>query len=238
MAVFRSIAFYTGLVLMLAGCGLLSIPALIRRDSDKILTFVHYGFRRAQWLAIHLLKVKIVWRNARPDTFVYDGDCIIASQHQSMIDPVLLGGAFDRPAFVLKEELRWVPVIGLYCQMVGMILIDRKQASISMRRILTGLRRCIEEKRTVIIFPEGTRRPYGAPLELMPGLFLLYRKSGLPVVPIALDSGRLWPKRRLIVPSGTVSLAWCEPIAPGLSREAFEATLKARFDQAQTQLTS
>ena len=88
----------------------------------------------------------------------------------------------------------------------------------------------------MFIFPEGTRRPIGAPPQYKFGVAHIYRESGVPCVPVALNSGLFWPRRSLLLRPGTVVLEYLPPIEPGLEREEFFQTLQDRMETATEKL--
>jgi len=90
-----------------------------------------------------------------------------------------------------------------------------------LRSIGEGAARAIAEGRQIIIYPEGTRRPPGAPPQYKYGVAHLYLELGLPVVPIAHNAGLYWPRRRFLRFPGTIRARVLPPIMPGLDRDAF-----------------
>jgi 1-acyl-sn-glycerol-3-phosphate acyltransferase len=89
--------------------------------------------------------------------------------------------------------------------------------------------------RPVAIYPEGTRVRVGETPPLKSGFAALYRALGLPVVPVAVDSGRLWG-RGLIHRSGTVTFKIGETIPPGLKRDEIEASTHAAINALENPL--
>lgn len=165
------------------------------------------------------------------------GACLVAARHQSTYDTLAPFGFLQDPAFILKRELMATPVFGWYCRKVNMIPIDREGSARALKDMLSGARAQAAKGRPVIIFPEGTRQPVDAPGELKPGVAALYRALGLPCVPVALNTGLVWPasgggpKR-----PGRVVFEIQEPIPPGLSREEFMARLTTALDPAMKRL--
>ncbi len=88
-----------------------------------------------------------------------------------------------------------------------------------MRALLTAAKQVRAAGRNVVIFPEGTRVPHGEAPPLKAGFAGLYKALGMPVVPIAMDSGRVWPRRSFIKRPGVVTFRLGEPIPPGLPRD-------------------
>jgi 1-acyl-sn-glycerol-3-phosphate acyltransferase len=155
-----------------------------------------------------------------------------------MLDTLMPFLMLKDPAIVLKRELVNAPVFGWYAVATGQIPIDREANASALRNLLKAARGRRDEGRQIFIFPEGTRTAPHAPPDYKPGVAALYRDLGVPCVPIALDSGKVWSARGLIRRPGLVTIQVLDPIAPGQSREAFMATLQARIETATDALYS
>jgi 1-acyl-sn-glycerol-3-phosphate acyltransferase len=153
---------------------------------------------------------------------VPDGPVLVAAKHQSFYDPLGLIRVMHAPAAVMKRQLADIPLWGRLARAYGAISVDRSGGAVALRRMMREAGEAIAEGRSILIFPEGTRVPPGSQPPLQAGFAGLYRRFGLPVVPVALDSGRLWPRRGLIRRSGVVTLHFGEPLPPGLAREEIE----------------
>ncbi len=168
------------------------------------------------------------------------GPALIASKHQSAFDTIVWLALLPRPAYVLKAELLRIPFYGWFCRRSGMIGVDRGAGTAAMRSLLRGADRALSEGRQVVIFPQGTRvaaargtvgaRPY------QPGSAALYTRSSLPVIPVATDSGRFWPRRAFLKHPVGITVAILPPIGPGLHRDAFTATLSRTIESASESL--
>ena len=147
---------------------------------------------------------------------------IVAIKHESMLEAIEILRLIDRPAVVFKAELLRIPLWGMAALAYGVIPVARETGAAALRRMLTAAREAVAAGRPIVIFPEGTRVPPGAMPPLRPGVAGLYKALKLPIVCVAVDSGRVWPRRSWIKRPGLVTLRVGEPIAPGLSREAIE----------------
>jgi 1-acyl-sn-glycerol-3-phosphate acyltransferase len=150
------------------------------------------------------------------------GPALVAAKHQSMFETLELVTLLDTPAVVMKHELTQIPLWGRLTKRYGIIPIDRAGGAKALREMLRQAQAAIGEGRPIVIFPEGTRVVPGEQPELQPGFAGLYRALNLPVVPLALDSGKVWP-RRGPKRSGTITLRFGDPIPPGLPRKEIEA---------------
>lgn len=164
------------------------------------------------------------------------GPLLVASKHQSAWDTFGLLPLFDYPTFVMKRELFWIPVHGWFSMKFGMIGIDRTGGVKALRKLVKDARQALAEHRQIIIFPEGTRREPGAEPDYKPGIAALYTSLDVPCLPVALNSGLCWPRRRFLRHPGTIVVEFLEPIEPGLNRKAFVAELQNRIEPASAAL--
>jgi 1-acyl-sn-glycerol-3-phosphate acyltransferase len=158
------------------------------------------------------------------------GAALVAAKHQSMFETMELVVILDNPKLVMKKELADIPLWGRLARLYGLIVVDRSGGAAALRRMLREGERAVAEGRSVIIFPEGTRVAPGESPALQPGFAGLYRALGLPVVPLALDSGRVWPRRAFAKRPGTVTMRFGDPIPPGLPRREVEARVHAAIN--------
>jgi 1-acyl-sn-glycerol-3-phosphate acyltransferase len=158
------------------------------------------------------------------------GAALVAVKHQSMYETLEIILMLDQPAIVLKRELTQIPLWGWVVRRYGVIPVDRDAGAAALRLMMRAGAAAIAEGRPILIFPEGTRVPPGAQPPLQPGFAGLYRALKLPVVPVALNSGRLWPRRGLVKRPGIVTFRFADPIAPGLGREEIEARVHAAIN--------
>lgn len=149
------------------------------------------------------------------------GPVLFAAKHQAMYETLELVRILDEPAVVMKRQLADIPVFGWATRRYGCIAIDRSGGAAALRAMMREADMALAEERPILIFPEGTRVLPGEQPPLQPGFSGLYRRLGLPVVPVALDSGRVWPKG-WIKRSGVVTMRFGAPIPPGLPRKEVE----------------
>ncbi|MEX0853964.1 MAG: lysophospholipid acyltransferase family protein [Bauldia sp.] len=172
------------------------------------------------------------------DNLPPDGGFIVAAKHQSMFETFALVPLLKNPTFVMKRQIRWIPIFGQYTIKAGMIHVDRAGKASALRGLVERAREELAKGREIIIFPEGTRRPPGAPPAYRTGIALLYRALGVPVVPVALNSGRFWARRRFRRYPGTIVVEFLPPIAPGLQPRAFLDVLEATIETATAKLVA
>lgn len=160
------------------------------------------------------------------------GPHLFALKHESAFEAILTLWWFERPAVVMKQELRQIPIWGLASARHGSIFVDRAGSAAMLREMMRQAQRAVAAGRPVVIFPEGTRVEVGEAPPLAAGFAGLYKMLKLPVVPIAIDSGSVWPKDFIKYP-GTVHLKVGALIPPGLPRDEVETRVHAAINQLQ-----
>ena len=218
-----ALIFYPGtLLFVLAGIGasVIGTPAMlgvIRRWA---------GFHH--WVAKDVLGIRTEVEGVIPP-----GPYLIAVKHQSMFETIEMVLIARMPIIVLKRELAYLPLFGWLTRRYGVIPVDREAGAKALREMLAQAKVAKASGRPVIIYPEGTRVAPGTTPPLRPGFAGLYRALGLPVVPVAMDSGRLF-RRGLGKRSGTVRFRVGEVIPAGLERDEIEARVHAAINALET----
>ena len=185
-----------------------------------VLSWVDLG----HWLARHVLGISI-----RVEGRIPPGPHLIAVKHESMLETIEMVRLSNLPVIVIKRELADLPLFGLMTRRYGVIPVDRSAGAKALRNLVSEGERAIATGRPVIIYPEGTRVHVGEAPDLKSGFAALYRALGLPVVPVAVDSGRLWG-RGLVHQAGTVTIRIGATIPPGLKRDEIEARVHAAIN--------
>ena len=230
MAVLRStlfaLIFYPGTLLFVLAA--LAVAPL----GDKGVQAVTHG-----WAAFHrFCTVALLGIRTRIEGEAPRGAVLVAGKHQSMYETIELVLILDMPAIVMKRELADIPLWGRVAQRYGIVPIDRAGGATALRRLLRAAAAATAAGRPIVIFPEGTRVPPGERPPLQPGFAGLYRALNLPVVPLALDSGRVWPRHKFVKRSGTVTFRFGEPIPPGLPRKEVEERVHAAINALENPL--
>lgn len=174
------------------------------------------------------IRVVVIGREHLPT----DGAALIASQHQSAFDTLVWLRLVPRAAYVFKAELARVPLFGSLLVPAGQIPVDRGASFSAVRSLLRGADRAKADGRQIVIFPEGTRVAPGVEAELRPGIAALAARTGLPVIPVATDSGLRWGRRAFRKTPGAIHIIIGRPIPAGLSQTALIATLRERWRDA------
>lgn len=216
MAALRSLLFallfypgtlaYVLAVILLSPAGDRAVRRIVRAWSDY-----HH------WLVSHVLAIRMTVEGQIPE-----GSFLIACKHEAMVETIEMLRLAATPVVVMKRELTQIPLFGWVTRRYGVIGVDREAGAKALRVMLAEARRAVDQRRPVVIFPEGTRVPHGLRAELRPGFAGLYRALGLPVVPVAHDSGQIWGRGFTKRP-GTIRFRVGDVIPPGLKRDEIES---------------
>jgi 1-acyl-sn-glycerol-3-phosphate acyltransferase len=177
------------------------------------------------WCYRWILGIKVIVEGVLPS-----GPILYAIKHESMFETIDMPRMFDRPAVITKKELFDIPMWGPAARAYGMIPVDRDGGAGALRAMLGLAKQIIAQGRPIVIFPEGTRVPHGESPPLQSGFAALYKLFNLPVVPIAVNSGTLSPRRTGIWKSGVITYRVGEVIETGLPREVVEARVHAAIN--------
>ena len=207
---------------------------LLLAPRRTMMAVVHWYLGTVSFLERTLigLDYRVVGREHLPD-----GPCIVAAKHQSAWETMKLHLLLDEPAVVLKRELMRIPVWGWFAGRAGMIPVDRGAGSTAVTSMVAKAREALVAGQPIVIFPQGTRVAPGAYRSYKVGTFALYDALGVPVVPMALNSGLLWGRQRFLKLPGTVTVEFLPPIAPGLDRQAFMKRLEDQLESAVARLS-
>jgi 1-acyl-sn-glycerol-3-phosphate acyltransferase len=156
-----------------------------------------------------------------------NGPALIASRHQSAFDTLVWMILLPGCCYVLKRELLKIPLFGGMLSAARMIAVDREAGASALRALVKQGEEAALSGRQIVIFPEGTRADPGARLPLQPGVAALAARLGLPVIPVATDSGVFWGRRAFRKRPGKIRITIGPPIAPGLPRRLLMQSLDA-----------
>ena len=208
-----NILFYLNLVMWV----LIGIPTYAMPRWGIIFIAQSWG-RTSIWLLRIICNTRVEYRGLNK---IPQGPLLVASKHQSIWETFALLQFFEQPLFILKRELRWIPLFGWYLIKSNMIGVQRGAGGRSLKDMTRRAREEVLRGRQLIIFPEGTRRPVGAPPNYKSGVGQVYVDCGVTCIPVALNSGVFWPRRSFLRYPGTMVVEFLDPIPPGLSRAEF-----------------
>ncbi|MDC1124657.1 lysophospholipid acyltransferase family protein [Pelagibacteraceae bacterium] len=219
MLFIRSLIFniflYVGLILIF----ILAIPTLILPSKFTIF----FGRLSAKYLVFILkiiLNTKVKFHGVenlkKVDNF------FVASAHQSMFETFALQIPLDGPIFILKKELLNIPLFGWYLRKIGSIAIVRDTTTRENLNFFDKVRERIKtSKRPLLIFPQGTRVKLDEQPPFKKGVGRIYKALNLPCVPVALNTGKVWPKNSFLKYPGDIHISFLEPIMSGKNNEEF-----------------
>jgi 1-acyl-sn-glycerol-3-phosphate acyltransferase len=223
-----NVAFYFNLVFLM----LVGLPCLLR-DRHAVHALARLWARNSLWLLDKICGAKIEFRGLE---HMPKGGCLIAAKHQSFLETFALTLVTADFTFVLKRELMRIPFFGWYLSRAEQIGIDRSKGGSALAQIIRQGRDALAEGRQIFIFPEGTRRPPGAAPAYKAGVAQIYAQTGAVCLPVALNTGLVWPRRSFVRRPGRVTIEFLEPIAPGLDKKTFMDLLQKSIETASTRL--
>jgi 1-acyl-sn-glycerol-3-phosphate acyltransferase len=219
-----NVLFYAVLVVLI----IVAIPtfAMPRR---ALLTVAGWWAKTSIFLLRVICNIKVEYRGVEK---IPKGPLIVASKHQSMWETFAFLQFFEEPLYILKRELTWIPVFGLFLIKANMIAVERNSGPRSLKDMTRRAGAEVRRGRQLIIFPEGTRRPVGAPPRYKHGVGQVYVDSGVACLPVALNSGLFWPRRTFRRYPGTIVVEFLDLLPPGLTRDQFIAQVSTVIEEA------
>ena len=227
MLLLRSILFnfflYIGIVVVF----LIAIPALFL-PSKVTLMFGKFLGHYVVFAVRVFLNTKVEFKGTEniPKSEKY----FLASAHQSMFETFALQSILDYPVFILKKELLKIPLFGQYLRKIKSIEIIRGTTTKENLNFFDKIAKIVkEENRPLLIFPQGTRVKVDDKVAFKKGVGRIYESLNMPCVPIALNSGKVWPKNGITKYPGKITISFLEPIKPGLNKDEFIKNLETKI---------
>ncbi len=210
-----NIFLYVGLIAIL----ILAIPTLFLPDKFTLF-FGRFSAKYIVFLLKIILNTKVVFHGLvnlkKVDHF------FVASAHQSMFETFALQIPLNSPIFILKKELLKIPLFGWYLKKIGSIDIVRETTTKENLNFFDKIKNKIEkQKRPLLIFPQGTRVKFGEQTPFKKGVGRIYNTLNIPCVPVALNTGKVWPKNSFMKHAGDIHISFLEPIMPGKDKNIF-----------------
>lgn len=217
------ILFYT---MNLALCtGLLWCLLLPRDWAFKIL--YHCYFRPIGWLEYIVigLKYEVIGAENIPKS----GSYVVAMKHQSAYETLKMFHIFGDIRILLKKQLAWIPLWGWYALKAGMISVDRARGKIALQSIIKNAKSVVDKGVPILIYPQGTRVSIDDTVKERPykhGAIRLYENFDIPILPVAMNSGKFWPKNSFVIKPGTVTFKILPPIPAGLNPDEVQQKMQ------------
>ena len=230
----RSILFNILFYLNLLFYFIVAIPSFVL-PYRVVVAFAKAWGHTNLWLVRAVCGIEVEWIGLEK---IPKGPLIVASKHQSLWETFGLITLFRDPTFIVKRELMWIPFFGWYIWKARMIPVNRGARTLALADMTERARAELQRDRQLVIFPEGTRRAPGAEPAYKFGVAHLYAETGVPCLPIALNSGLVWGRRSFLRHPGTVRVEILDPIPPGLGRAEFFEQLKNVIEKATAHLVA
>lgn len=231
---FRSLIFNIMFVLLTFILSITFLPISIFNKKTAI--FTGYLWSKTN---IFLLKTicKINIEISGLDNIPKNENFVIASKHQSTWDTIFFLKYFVNPAYILKKELLYIPLFGQYLMMMGMLYIDRNKGKKSLKKISSEAKNIIiNDKRNLVIFPEGTRTSINQKVKYKSGIYTIAKNNFCKIVPVALNSGKYWPKGSFFKYPGTIKIHFLPYISQIENKNLFMKNLEDAIEESYRKL--
>lgn len=228
----RSLIYNVLFYLLLVFWLIVAIPTFLMPRAAIMAVARRWASQSTSLLRV-ICNIKVEYRGVEK---IPKGPLLIASKHQSMWETFALLQFFDEPLYILKRELTLIPFFGWYLIKAGMVAVDRRAGGRALLKMVRQASEEVRRGRQLIIFPEGTRRPAGAPPAYKPGVAQLYASCRKNCMPVALNSGLFWPRRTFMRYPGTLVVEFLDLVPPGLPRDEFLARVSTLIEDATAKL--
>jgi 1-acyl-sn-glycerol-3-phosphate acyltransferase len=216
---------WTAFLLLTLWLGMLLPPAIFR-----------YGLKLWPQGTFALMKIAGMSFEVRGLENIPDKPVVYAVKHQSVWETGFFLWHHQDTAYIMKSELLRIPFWGWYIKKSAQVIVERTGGAGAMRSMIQKCKAIIEDNRSIVIFPEGTRMPSGSIGTFHPGVAAIYTQMEATVVPVALNSGLYWPRRKFLKKPGNIVLEFLPPIEPGMRRKEFMIELQNRIKTATEKL--
>ena len=220
----KSLVFVGQMYLMMLVIGLVYLPyALASRNGARAGCKAYC--RWVLWTARWMVGLHSEVRGPVPT-----GEVLLAAKHQSFLDILIIFNAVPSGKFIMKREILWTPIIGLYAVRLGCVAVDRGKRGAAIRKMSEDVKKGRADAGQLIIYSQGTRVAPGVRAPYKVGTGVLYEQMGQPCVPAATNVGVFWPRTGIYHTPGLAVVEFLLPIAPGLGREAFMQQLESSIE--------
>lgn len=208
MLFLRSLIYFLGSTLVLSALVAITLALFFMPVRVRYAILSKWSLFCMWWLRVTLnIKLNVVGKENIPNQA-----CVIISNHQSTWETLGLQTIFPHQTWVLKQELQWIPIFGWGLSLLKPIVIDRGEKLKALKKVIKQGAARISEGIFVVIFPEGTRQPYGKLGEYQKGGVSIAKKTGCDISPVYHNAGKLWPKGSFVKKPGTITVVIGEPI--------------------------
>ena len=204
--------FYFGLIFLL----ILFIPSLILPQYVVTLGGKFLGYWTSFCLK-YIMATKIEVKGK--ENIINNQKYFVVSSHQSIFETFFLQTIFKNPVFILKKELIKIPLFGLYLKKLGCISIDRNKISKENLNFSDEVGKVIKDtNKILIIFPQGTRKSFDDRSKFKKGFSRIYNDLNIACLPVAINSGKVWPKKGRLIPNQKIIVSILSILPPGIEQ--------------------
>ena len=224
--IFFLFVFYFGLIFLL----ILFIPTLLLTRNLVILGGRILGYWTGFCLKL-IMSTKIKIKGS--DNLITNKKYFVVSSHQSIFETFFLQTIFDNSVFILKKELTKIPLFGWYLKKMGCISINRNKISKDNLNFSEQVKKVLEDDcRTLIIFPQGTRKSYDDRSKFKKGFSRIYSDLKISCLPVAINSGKVWPRKGILKPNQTITISILNIFSAGLEKNELASKVeKSIYDE-------
>lgn len=218
--------FIRGLIFSLLFYGMTAVMAIIGLPllllPQRVIFFWQWLWARA--MMVLLAGICGISSHIEGDTS--DQQVIYAVKHQSAWETIVLLAMLGQPVTVMKKSLLFIPLFGLYLVRFGVMGINRNKGKAALKQMIRVSQNVASTGRNLLIFPQGTRLAVDAYQPYHSGLYAIYSATGLPVVPVALNSGYFWSRDSISKTPGHITVRLLPAIPAGLTRQELMAKVE------------
>ena len=224
----RSLIFNTLFYLNMVALMIVGLPTMLF-GRKAVFALARLWGAISIWLLDKICGLKLEYRGVEN---IPSGAVLIAAKHQSFLETFALLKYAPDFAIILKRQLTYVPLFGLYLIVSKQIAIDRARGRQALQQIAGAARPVFAAGRQVFIYPEGTRRLPGAPPKYKQGVTALYTETGVSCLPVAVNTGLFWRRRGFMRRPGLAVIEYLPVIKPELERAEFAKRLQSTIESA------
>ncbi len=226
----RSLIFMITIYVWMLILGLVFAPYALFSKRGALQACKTYA-RTTIWLARWMVGIRSEVRGTVPTEEV-----VIGAKHQSFLDIIIIFNAVPHGKFIMKRELLWTPIIGLYARRLGCIPVDRGKKGAAVAKMVKDVGREFSEPGQLVIYPQGTRVAPGAHKPYKVGTAVLYEGLGFPCIPASTNVGVFWPRTGILRKPGLAIVEFLDPIEPGVDRKEFLHRLESMIETRSNEL--
>ena len=227
MIFFRSIIFNLLFFTLSTIIGLIFLPCTISKSLTTNISHIWalitiYLLRKICKIEIDIDKDKL--------NKLKNHQVLFAIRHESVLETILFLAYFKNVKYILKKELLYIPLYGLFVWRSGHIIINRKARSKTIFLMLKKIKLSLTRNESLVLFPHGTRIKPKENIDIKSGIYAIYKHLNIPIVPVYISSGYVWDRKGLIKRPGNVQVTFFKTIKSGYSKKEFLKILNLKLN--------